>query len=178
MPKTKQQKIDKVAELADKLSRAKSVVLADYQGLTMSQLADLRAQLVVTKAEFQVTKNNLLEIALKEAGLPNSDSEITGATATLFSFEDEISPIKVLVKSLKDFDKGDVKAGWLGVKPLSIEEIKRLSQLPSRDELRAKVVGTIGAPLYGLVNVMQGNLRNLVYVVNAIRERKSASVPM
>lgn len=169
MPKTRQQKIDKVAELTDKLKSAKSVVLTDYQGLTMTQLAALREQLVPANAEFQVTKNNLLEIALKQAGLQNNESEITGATATLFSFEDEISPIKILVKSLKDFDKGGVKTGWLGEKSLSSDDVKKLSQLPSRDELRAKVVGTIGAPLYGLVNVLQGNLRNLVYVVNAIR---------
>lgn len=171
MPKTRQQKIDKVAELTDKLSSAKSVVLADYQGMTMVQLADLRANLAKTDAEFQVTKNNLLEIALKQAGKTN-DQEITGSTATLFSFGDEISAIKVLVKALKDFDKGTVKQGWLGDKTLSSDQVKQLSQLPSRDELRAKVVGTVAAPLYGLVNVMQGNLRNLVYVVDAIRKSK------
>lgn len=171
MPKTRQQKIEKVAELTDKLTKAKSVVLADYQGMTTVQLGNLRAQLVSTNAEFQVTKNNLLEIALKQAGFDN-ENEITGSTATLFSYEDEIAPIKVLVKSLKEFDKGAVKQGWLGEKPLLKDDVTKLSQLPSKDELRAKVVGTIAAPLYGLVNVMQGNIRNLVYVVDAIRKSK------
>lgn len=173
MPKSRIQKQEKVTELTEKLARAKSVVLADYQGLTMAQLTELRGRLESLGAEFQVTKNNLLSLALKESGLKSSNSEITGPTATLFGFEDEISPIKVLVKTLKEFEKGRVFDGFLEKQELSEAEVVRLAELPSKDELCAKVVGSLGAPLYGIVRVLQANIRNLVYVLEAYRGRQT-----
>lgn len=173
MPKTRQQKEQSVADLTDKLSKAKSVIFTNYQGMTMSQLSDLRKTLREQNAEFSITKNNLLNLALKNSQLDLADDAVlTGATATLFSFEDEILPLKTVTKAFKDNQVGELKGGLLNGEALSAAKVTQLSTLPSKDELRGKVVGTLGAPLYGIVGVLQGNLRNLVYALDQIRISK------
>lgn len=171
--KTRAQKEQTIQELEDKLSRAKSVVFADYQGLTMSQLAEIRSKLAESGATFSVTKNTLLERALKNQKLAISDDKMfEGPIATLFAYEDEITPIKVLTKGLKDFQIGKVKAGLLNGEALDAASINKLASLPSREELLGKVVGTLGAPLYGLAGVLQALPRNLVYALDQIRISK------
>ncbi len=161
-----------VTDITDKLSKAKSLVFADYQGLTMSQLSAIRSELAEQSAEFTVTKNNLLKIALKNNNQSFDDAVLVGPIATLFTFGDEISPIKVLTKAIKDNNVGQIKGGLLDGEFLSEAKVKQLAELPSKDQLRAQVVGTIAAPLYGLVNVLQGNIRNLVYAIEQIRIKK------
>lgn len=173
MAKTRTRKEEDVKKLTGKLSRSKSVVFTDYRGLKMSHLSDLRNKLAADESDFNITKNTLLSISLKQAGLPNLPREVEeGPTATLFSFRDEIAPIKTLVKALKDAQIGKVKGGILGDVFIDSFAVIRLSDLPTKTELRGKVVGTIAAPLYGLVNVLQGNLRDLVYALDQIRIRK------
>ncbi len=165
MAKTRQQKEADLIKLTEKLDKAKAVVFADYKGMGMEQLSDLRNKLREVQGEFSVTKNTLLKKAL-----PATD--IKGPTATLFSFDDEISPIKILVKTFKDLGIGKVKQGFLGETVLDEARIIQLSTLPTKDELRAKTVGVLVAPLQGMVSVLQGNLRNLVYALDQIRLSK------
>ncbi len=177
MPKTKQQKIDNVSVLTDKLERAKSVVFVDYKGLEMKTLSELRDDLYKDGAQFSIAKNNLLKLALTNAALSNPDSQLLeGPTAVLFSFEDEISPIKKLAKTLKDAQIGSLKSGFLNGEFLNQSEIIKLSTLPTKDELRAKLVGVLVAPLTGTVSVLQGNLRNLVYALDQIRLSRGGEV--
>lgn len=176
MPKTRQQKIETVTTLTDKLSRAKSVIFADYKGLTMSTLSEMRKQIREQGAEFGITKNNLLRIALKDSQLPISDELLNGPTATLFSFEDEISPIKVLTKTLKDSQIGKIKGGLFNGELMDEYMINKLAALPSKDELRAKTVGVLVAPLHGIVGVLNANLRNLVYALDQIRISRGGEV--
>ncbi|MDO8638162.1 MAG: 50S ribosomal protein L10 [Candidatus Daviesbacteria bacterium] len=175
MPKTKAQKIAKVADLTQKLGKAKSVVFADYQGLTMNQLSDLRNKLRDAGAEFEVTKNSLLNIALPASSLQVPASSLEGPTATLFSYEDEIAPIKILVKAFKDAQKGSVKAGLLNNDILDALSITRLANLPTKLELQTKMVGSLSSPLYGLVNVLQGNLRGLVQALNQVKMQREVN---
>ena len=165
MPKTRVQKEEIVVNLKEKLANAKSIVFADYRGLTTKQLSDLRENLSEVGGELNITKNTLLKIALPE-------SSFEGPTATLFAYDDEISPIKLLVKALKDAGIGKIKAGFLGTEVLDEERINQLASLPSKDELRGKTVGILVAPLQGIVSVLQGNLRNLVYALDQIRISK------
>ena len=162
MAKTRQQKKEQVAKLTEKLGRAKAVVFADYKGLNMKQLSDLRDKLREVNGEFTITKNTLLERAL-----PSTNLE--GPTATLFAYDDEISPIKILVKALKDVALGKVKSGIMGKDILDEAIILQLATLPTKNELRAKTVGVLITPLQGMVGVLQGNLRNLVYALNQIK---------
>lgn len=172
MPKTKDQKQVIAQNITDKLTKSKSVVFTDYKGLTMIELSDLRHKLAETGAEFSITKNSLIKIGLKNTSFEIDDAALEGPTATLFSYEDEIAPIKILTKALKDTQKGSIKGGLLDGAYLDQYTINKLAQLPSKDELRAKVVGTLAAPLYGTVNVLQANLRNLVYALDQIRISK------
>lgn len=172
MPKTRIAKEQIVQDLTDKLARAKSVVFADYKGLTMKQLSDLRDKLRKQNAEFTITKNTLLERALPASNLKFPASSLNGPTAALLSYDDEISPIKLLVKAIKDSGIGSVKVGLLGKDVMDSATILKLASLPSKDELRAKTVGILVAPLQGIVGVLNGNLRNLVYALNQIRISK------
>lgn len=172
MPKTRLQKEEAVVKLTDKLSKAKSVVFADYKGMTMKQLSELRKTLRDQGAEFSITKNNLLKLALKNSQLTINNEQLTGPVATLFSYEDEISPLKALAKAFKDNQIGSVKAGIMDGEILSEQQIIKLASLPTKQELRAKIVGSLSAPLYGIVSVLQANLRNLVYTLEQIRVQK------
>ena len=165
MPKTRQQKEQIVQNLKEKLSLAKSVVFADYKGLNMKQLSDLRNKLRDAQAELVVIKNTLLGLALPT-------SEFEGPTATLFAYDDAISPIKILVKGLKDVGTGKIKMGFLGTDFLDETQIVQLATLPTKDELRGKTIGILAAPLQGMVSVLQGNLRNLVYALSEIQKSK------
>ncbi len=172
MPKTKVQKQAMVADITEKLEKSTSLVFADYQGLTMSQLNAIRSDLADNSAEFTVTKNNLLKISLKATGQQIDDAVLAGPVATLFSFGDEISPIKVLAKAIKDNNAGKIKGGVVGGEFYDAFKIIKLSQLESKDELRGKVVNVLGSPLYGIVSVLQANIRNLVYALDQIRISK------
>lgn len=172
MPKTKDQKHQLVSDFAEKLGRSKSVVFTDYKGLTMASLSNLRNKLKDQEAEFTVTKNTLLDLALKQAGLPTPSEVKAGPTATLFSYEDEILPIKTLAKALKDAQKGEIKAGILDGELFDSFSMIRLSNLSSKLELQAQVVGMLNSPIQGIVSVLQGNLRNLVYALDQIRTQR------
>ncbi len=163
--KTRTQKEETVVALKEKLSRSKAVVFADYKGMNMKQLSDLRNKLSDVSGELSVTKNTLMMKALPEI-------ELEGPTATLFAYDDEISPIKILVKAFKDAALGRVKTGFLGDMALDEAKILQLATLPTKDELRAKTVGVLVAPLQGILSVLQGNLRNLVYALNQIKISK------
>lgn len=163
--KTRQQKEEIVQKFSEKLARAKSVVFADYKGLTAKQLSKLRDLLREQQAEFTITKNTLLERALPV-------SSLEGPTAALFTYDDEISPIKILVKTFKDSGKGIIKSGFWGKDSLDEAAILKLASLPSKDELQAKTVRILVAPLQGMVSVLQGNLRNLVYALSEIQKSK------
>ncbi len=171
MPKTRAQKEEQVKVLSEKLSKAKSLVFTDYRGLTMKQLSDLRDKLIEQDAEFTVVKNTLLKLSLPDTyHLPQEGFD--GPTALLLSYDDEISPIKTLAKAVKDASIGRIKMGFLGTDLLDEQTILKLSLLPSKDELRAKAVGILVAPLQGIVSVLQGNLRNLVYALSEIQKSK------
>lgn len=173
MPKTRAQKEETVQILTDKFSKANSVVFTNYQGLTMSELAEMRAKLKDNSAEFSITKNNLVKIALKNANLDlTDDTVLDGPTATLFAFGDEITPIKELTNAFKTTQKGEIKAGFIDGAMINKAKVTQLATLPGKDQLRAQVVGALGAPLYGIVGVLQANLRNLANVIDQIRIQK------
>lgn len=173
MPKTRVQKEETVQHLTDKLQKARAVVFADYKGMTMSQISELRDKLREVSAEFSVTKNTLMERAAKQAGLSiNNPQILEGPTATLLAYEDQISPIKALVKAFKDAGLGAVKGGFLDKEGLSTARVTQLSTLPGKEELRAQAVGLIASPLRGIVGVLSANLRNLVIVLDQVKVAK------
>lgn len=175
--KTRAQKEESVKNLTEKFGRAKSVVFTDYKGMTMNQLSALRNKLAEADAEFTITKNSLVDISLKQAGLEGrTDNIASGPTATLFGFSDEILPLKTLAKAIKDNQIGEIKGGFLNGQFMEAISLIRLSALPTKLELQAKVVGCLVSPLSGMVNVLQGNLRNLVYALDQVRISKGGEL--
>jgi len=173
----KNKKIEAVKKFTEKIKKSKSIIFSDYRGLTVLQIQDLKKQVKKEKGEIVVTKNTLLKRSLADSNFPlPEDSVLEGPTATLFSYEDEISPLKILVSFAKLSGIIKIKAGLFNNVYLSKEKLEELSALPPKNILLAKLIGTIAAPTYGLVNVLQGNIRKLVYTIDAIKNKNSQQV--
>lgn len=166
----KEQKIKIVEQLKDKISQAKSLVLADYRGLTHQQLEEIKKALKEVGADFVVSKNTLLKLSLPSSIIQNLSSSLTGPTATLFSYQDEIAPLSTLAKFIKNFGLPQIKIGILGEKVLSSEEILRLGSLPSREVLLATLVARLKSPLYGLHYSLSWNLQKLNLILKGVRK--------
>ncbi|WP_337542864.1 50S ribosomal protein L10 [Acidaminococcus timonensis] len=166
------EKASKVAELKDLLTASKGVVLVNYCGLTVAEDTELRAKMREASVKYMVAKNTFIRIAAKEAGIEGLDSVLEHNTALAFSAEDPVAPAKILNDFSKDHKALELKAGVLDGKVIAVEEVKALAELPSREELLAKLVGSMQAPISGLVNVLQGTIRNFVYTLEAVRQKK------
>lgn len=163
-----------LSDLKSKISKSKSMIITDYRGLTMSQLQVLRVA-IGTSGEFTVAKNTIFAMALNQAGFSDVSADtFAGPSAILFSYDDEVGPLKVLVKFAATAQSRPVlKGGILDKNILSADRVIALSKLPSKDQLRGQVVGVLASPLTGLASVLNGNLRNLVYALNQIKEQKA-----
>ncbi|OGI22441.1 MAG: 50S ribosomal protein L10 [Candidatus Moranbacteria bacterium RIFCSPHIGHO2_01_FULL_55_24] len=171
---TKQQKEALVQEVADKVKASKALVFANYKGVSVKDLTAVRRELRKSGSSWQVLKKTLLNIALKEAGVPVEARGLSGQIGVAFS-QDEVAAAKVLsdfIKANKETELS-IEGGSLGTAALSIAEVKALAKLPSQDELRAKLVGTLQAPIAGFVRVLGGNLSGLVQVLKAIEKQKA-----
>lgn len=167
-----QKKIDTVKALTEKVSRARALILADYRGLKHKQFEQIKKLLKKTQADLVVAKNRLVSRALgdhfKEL-LPF----LKEPTAVLFAYADEVAPLRELLKFFKNAGAGKPKAGLLGNQLLSETDIARLAALPTREILLGQLVGQLKAPISGLHNALNWNIRKLVYAVQAIHEAKS-----
>lgn len=170
---TKQQKEQLIAEVKSKIAGAPAMVFADYKGLPVKDLMALKKELRATGSEWQVLKKTLLNIALREASVSVDARALEGQVAVIYS-SDEVSAAKVLAGFAKKNDKVRIVGGSLDVKSLSVDEVVALSKLPSRDEMRAKLVGTLQAPIAGFVRTLSGNISGFVRVLQAVADQKAA----
>ena len=169
-----------VAQLKEQLESAKGVVLTSYKGLTVAQDTELRRELREAGVSYHVVKNTMLRIAAKEAGIEGIEEHLEGTTAFAFSTEDAVAPAKVICgfikkNKLEDAEVLTVKVGMVEGKVIGVDEVKALAALPSREELIAKLLGSMNAPISNTVNVLQGVIRNAVYVLDAIRSQKESA---
>ncbi len=163
-----QRNIDSVANLNDKVRRAKALVLTDYRGLTHKQLESLHKTLRKVDAEYVVVKNTLLKIAGRGSGFDLENTAFPGPTAALLAYGDEITPIKELYKFIKNFQLPAVSRGFIGNTTYDSAQIAAISTLPSKEILQGQVVSRLSGPMYGLVHTLNGNLQKLVYVLGNI----------
>jgi large subunit ribosomal protein L10 len=174
MPKSKEQKDQIVEDLVDKFSRMKGLVFTKFFGLTVNEVEDLRKQCREADVDYVVAKKTLLKVALEKSGVEGiNPRDFEGEVATAISYTDEIAPAKTLAAFAKTHKQVEFIGGILEGKLLDGVAVKSLSLLPSKQELLAKVVGSINAPISGFVNVLAGNLRGLVNVLNGIKEKKA-----
>lgn len=169
-----------VAQLKEQLESAKGVVLTSYKGLTVAQDTELRRELREAGVSYHVVKNTMMRIAAKEAGLEGIDEHLEGTTAFAFSTEDAVAPAKVICgfmkkNKLEEAEILTVKVGVVEGKVIDVDEVKALAALPSREELIAKLLGSMNAPISNTVNVLQGVIRNAVYVLDAVRAQKESA---
>lgn len=163
-----------VTEIKEKFSDARATVLVDYRGLTVEEVTELRKQFRAAKVEYRVLKNSLIERAVNEMNLGELTPFLSGPTAVAFGYEDPIAPAKILTDFMKKTKKMQVKAGVVEGKVISMEGVRALAELPSKEVLVAKLLGSMNAPITGLVGVLSATLRSLVYTINAIKEQKEA----
>jgi len=171
---TRQQKEDILDNLVDQLTEAKSAVFADFRGLNVTDTNTLRRQCRKEGVKCIVAKKTLMKLAFEKAGYEGVDPmQLEGSLALMLGMEDEAAPARLAAEFAKEHEALKIVAGVLEKKLVDNSAIMALSRLPSRQELLAKTVGTIAAPLTGFINVLQGNIRNLVYVLNSVKESKS-----
>lgn len=164
-----------VKQLAEKLARAKAAYLSDYRGINVDQANTLRGELLKTGVEYRVVKNTLLKLAIKGTDTECLGEYLTGPTALTIVNDDPVAPAKVLNDFAKNIEAFELKCGVLEGKMLSVEDIKALAELPSRDELLAKMLGSINAPVSNFVGVLAAVNRSLVQVLAAIKDQKEAA---
>ncbi len=171
MAKTRKEKEEILNRLETDL-KERAVVLVDYQGLTVAEVTDLRDQLFEKGYRMLVVKNTLLGKALKDASLEVSDELMNQPLAVVVA-QDEVAVSKLVEKFVKDHDKISILGGWIDGEFVDAAYIVNLSKLPGREELLAKLVGSINAPVSGIVTVLNGNIRGLVSVIKQYGEKKS-----
>lgn len=162
--------ITTVESLKDKFSRAKSVVIADYRGLTHKQAEQLHKDVKKAGGEFLVAKNSLLRIASSSSPYNLEPGTLLGPTAALLAFEDELAPLKELYRTIKTLSLPKVKFGFIAGKKYSDLEVESIAKLPSKEVLQGQVVSRLNGPIYGLVYSLNYNLQKLVYVLGQIRK--------
>lgn len=166
-----QKKIDTVSLLTDKISRAKSMVFVDYRGLKHKQLESLRKSLKSVNADLTITKNRLMMRALADRA-ESLQAALSDTTATLFSYADEVAPLKELLKYFKTAGVGKTKGGLLGQTFLSDTDVTRLASLPNRQILLSQLVGQLNVPIQGLHYALGWNIHKLVWALRAVKDNK------
>jgi large subunit ribosomal protein L10 len=188
-PKHKQaisKKTGVIESLTRDLKEASIAILTDYRGkgggLTVKDFRELRKKLREQKGSFQVVKNTLACKALKGAGIPGLDRYFTQPTAITFGFDDPVSVAKILTEFAKERKNPinaeglpAIKAAFMSGSILDLARVRALAALPSKPVIISQVLGTLQAPIRGLMNVLNGPLANMVNVLNEIRKLKESA---
>lgn len=170
----RQSKEDLVAELAERLKDTRAAFLADYRGLNVAKATELRRKLRAAGVDYRVVKNTLLRLAAQGTQAACLDAHLKGPTAVAMVTGDPVAPAKALVEFAKANQAFELKYGMLDGKLLRPEDIKALADLPSREVLLARLLGSLNAPTTNFVGVLAAVPRSLVQVLSAIKDQKAA----
>jgi len=171
---TKAFKSDKIDVLKAKLEKAQVAILTEYRGYSVEEIMKLRRELQKEGGDYMVTKNTLAKIAVKGTDFEPLVEVLKGPIAIAFGFEDQVSPAKITAKFIKDSKKGAIIGGALDGKLLTAAEAEALAKLPSKEELIAKLLGSINSPATGIVGSMNAVMASLTRAVAAVRDQKAA----
>ncbi len=173
MPLTREQKLNILNDLTDKFSRAKAAILVDFNKLPVSKTMELRRNLKSADAEYKVVKKTLISRVLRFGHFEDVDLDnFKTQVGIVFSYVDPVAAAQSVWKFSKVNEALKILGGFIGFNWHDRDRIITLAKLPSREILLWQLVRTIAAPLSGLVGVLQGNVRNLVSVLNNIRSKK------
>jgi len=173
MPTSEKEQL--VEEIKDRFAASPSVILADYRGLSVKELQLLRTKLRESGAELTVYKNSLTEIAMRELALPSMTEYLAGPTAFVFAGEDPVAPAKALTTFARDHQALELKGGLVENQVLDAEGVRAIATLPSREELLAKLLGTMVNPLTGFVRVLNGPVEAFARTLQGVADQKAAA---
>lgn len=164
-----------IAEVAELLAGSGTLFVSDYRGLTVAELSELRAALRQSGARFRIVKNTLGGLAADRAGRAELKQLLTGPTAVTFCGDDMVGAAKALADFGRTHPALQVRGGLLGASVIDPDAVKALASLPPRDALLGQLVGTMAAPLSGLVTVLQGVLGGFVRALDQVAQQKAAA---
>ncbi len=164
-----------IEEIARELEEAELIIVADYRGLNVAGVTDLRRRLKAEQCNYRVVKNTLTRLACRKIGLERLEAYLEGPTAIAYTAADPVGAARVFLEFSREHEALSVKGGLLSGQSLEPAQIKALGEIPPREILLAQVCGGFQAPMAGLVNVLQGNIRALVYALDAVRRLKEAA---
>jgi large subunit ribosomal protein L10 len=171
--RVKSEKVESVAELHEKFARAFSAVLADFRGLTVQEITDLRQQLRDASLELAVVKNTLARLAVQETPFERLSPYLNGPTSITLSYRDTVAPAKILSAYVKKQPKLAVRAGLFEGEIVPAEKIAEIADLPPRDVILAQALAAMQGPLAGLVWTLQGVLSTFMGTLQAIHDKKA-----
>lgn len=164
-----------VADLAERIKRSTIAIATDFSGLTVNQITELRRQLRDKGVEYRVVKNRIAAIAAEQAGVAPFKDILEGSTGVVFGFDDVV----VAAKAVDDYVKESrvelkIRNGVMNGEPLTAGQVSALAALPPKDQLVAKLLGQMNAPITGLVTVMNGTIKGLAVVLQRRAEQLAA----
>ena len=169
------EKAAEVKAIADKLQSAQSLVLADFTGLSVEQMTAFRSQCRAQQVECRVVKNRLAKIAAGDAEFGVLKEFFSGPTALILGPESQVDPAKLAVEFAKDNEALSIKGGYVDGQFLEAAQVVALSKTPNRDELIAKMMGSINSPVSGLAMVLNGVIGGLARVIDAVAKQKDGA---
>ncbi len=169
----KKQEVQEIKKLFDS---SESAVVVSYGGISVEEITALRAKFREANVTYKVLKNTLVKRAVEDLNMPEFEEKLEGPSA--FAFGDAVSPAKVIAEFLKDKEnagKMEIKGGIVEGRYIDEKGIMALSKLPTREELLAKMLGSMNAPVSNLVGVLSATLRSLLYALNAVKDQKEST---
>ncbi|MDW7999322.1 MAG: 50S ribosomal protein L10 [Thermodesulfovibrio sp.] len=174
MSTTKEVKKERVKELAERLSKSKSFILTDFQGLSVAELSELRQAMKESGAEYKVCKNTLFKIALGDAPFKEQlENSLKGCTGVVFGYDDPVVAVKKAIEYSEKNEKFKLKHGVVEGKVYSPKELKEISKLPSKNVLLGMLLGGMSSPLSKMACVLQAVNLKLLYALEALKNKKA-----
>ena len=171
---TKAFKQEKIEAMKENFSKAKVAVVTEYRGLTVEEITKLRRNLQKENSDYMVTKNTLAKVASKGTQFEVLADTLKGPVAIAFGFHDEVAPAKIVTKFIKEVKKGEIIGAALDGKLLSAKETEVLANLPSKEELYAKMLGSINSPATSIVGAVNAVMSSLVRAMDQVAKQKTA----
>jgi len=171
----KESKAFAVAEIKDKLTGSTGVIMADYRGLSVKEMQELRIKVSASGGQMKVFKNTLTEIAMREIAFPDMGELLSGPTVLVFVDSDPVGPAKALSEFAKNHSALEIKGGFVQNALINVDGIRVLAALPSREELVAKLMGTMLNPIRGFMAMANAPVGAFARVVKAVADQKAAA---
>ncbi len=172
---TKAFKQEKIEAMKEKFEKAKVAVVTEYIGMSVEEITKLRRSIQKENGDYMVTKNTLAKVASKGTQFEIMADSLKGPVAIAFGFQDEVAPAKAVTKFIKETKKGEIIGSVLDGKFLDAKETQVLASLPSKEELYAKMLGSINSPATGIVGAINAVMSSLVRAMDQVAKQKAAN---